>query len=243
MLKRVFQLREEIIIFLTSRDETLVIDFKDNEFMCDLSFLVDITEHLNDLNFKLQGKTNMIQNLFYFIKSFEAKLALWHSQLKCGQILNFPTMQSFAASSQDELIDHNKYAYLIENLQGEFKRRFQDVKKCEKSFDVFAMPFTTDVETAPTDFQMELIDLQCNAELKAKFSEVSLLNFYQNYLPKEMQMLRNHALKTATLFGSTYVCEQSFSLMKQIKSKERSRLTDKHLEENLLLAVSNIEQY
>lgn len=240
MLKRVYDLRKEIIIFLKSRDENLVADFENNEWVCDLSFLVDITQHLNELNTKLQGKNNMIHNLFYLIKSFEVKLILWQSQLTSGLLTHFSTMNSFAASSEQP-INFTKYASLIENLQNEFKRRFQDMRKFEKLFDMFALPFTTDVEIVPIDFQMELIDLQSNSELKTKFSEVSLLDFYKNYLPEEMKALNNHALKTATLFGSTYLCEQSFSLMKQIKSRGRSRLTDEHLEGNLRIAVSNIE--
>lgn len=34
-------------------------------------------------------------------------------------------------------------------------------------------PFFFDVQDAPPVFQMKLIDLQCNSELKAKFMEVS----------------------------------------------------------------------
>jgi hypothetical protein len=32
-----------------------------------------------------------------------------------------------------------------------------------------------------------------------------------------------------TLFGSTYICEQTFSRMNYVKCSERSRLTDEHL--------------
>lgn len=45
----------------------------------------------------------------------------------------------------------------------------------------------------------------------------------------------------ATIFGSTCLCEQSFSLMKYIKSRGHSHLTDEHLEGNLLIAMSKIE--
>lgn len=241
MLKRVYDLHQEIIMFLHSRNESqLAAHFENSEWVSDLCFLVDMTQHLNELNIKLQGKNNMINNMFYILKSFEVKLSLWQSQLSNGLLANFPTMKSFVESSEFH-VNVAKYASLVVDLHNEFKRRFEDVRKFEVLFDMFSLPFTTDVASVPLDFQMELIDLQCNNELKTKYSEVSLLEFYKNYLPKEMKLLKDHALKTATLFGSTYLCEQSFSLMKQIKSKCRSRLSDTLLEGNLRIAISNIE--
>ena len=59
--------------------------------------------------------------------------------------------------------------------------------------------------------------------------------------PQRHHNLRNHALKIATIFGSTYVCEQTFSRMKHLKSPIRSRLTDEHLHHLLWLAVTNME--
>lgn len=45
----------------------------------------------------------------------------------------------------------------------------------------------------------------------------------------------------ATMFGSTYICEQTFSIMNINKSKLRSRLTDKNLEAILKISTSSIE--
>ena len=46
----------------------------------------------------------------------------------------------------------------------------------------------------------------------------------------------------ACLFGSTYICEQLFSQMKLVKSKSRTVLTDRHLEDTLRIATTDIEQ-
>lgn len=45
----------------------------------------------------------------------------------------------------------------------------------------------------------------------------------------------------STLFGSTYICEQTFSRMKLMKTPMRSRLTDEHLHQCLRLAVTRME--
>ncbi len=44
-----------------------------------------------------------------------------------------------------------------------------------------------------------------------------------------------------SLFGSTYLCEQTFSLMNLNKSKLRSKITDSDLHNILSLSVSQLQ--
>jgi hypothetical protein len=53
----------------------------------------------------------------------------------------------------------------------------------EPEFMLFAFPFKADVEKAPENLQMELINLQCDTNLSRKFSERKLQDLY-SYLPK-----------------------------------------------------------
>ena len=57
MLQRFYALREEIATFLISKNKN-VSHFHDPLWVSNLGFLVDITNCLNDLNLKLQGKTS-----------------------------------------------------------------------------------------------------------------------------------------------------------------------------------------
>ena len=66
-----------------------------------------------------------------------------------------------------------KYADAIMKLQEEFDRRFADFKTHRATFQIFADPFSFEVQDAPPVLRMELIDLQCNSELKAKFKGVN----------------------------------------------------------------------
>jgi len=43
-----------------------------------------------------------------------------------------------------------------------------------------------------------------------------------------------------SMFGNTYVCEGTFSTMKQVKSKNRHRMADETLDDSLRLATTNI---
>jgi len=53
--------------------------------------------------------------------------------------------------------------------------------------------------------------------------------------------LKNEATKALVQFGSTYVCEATFSCMVYTKSKYRNRLTDAHLQDNLIIATTTYE--
>lgn len=235
MLERFYVLRKEVAQFLQEKGKS-VSEINDPDWVRDLAFLVDITKHLNDLNAKLQGKDQHIGLLFSHIKAFQTKLTLWHTQLVAGNLVHFPLL---AENSPSKLA---KYAVKIKALQQEFERRFADFREYSTDIAMFSTPFTVDMNTVPEKFQMEIINLQCNDELKSKFHEVPLINFYRDYVNEEnFPVLRCHAMKMLSLFGSTYLCEQLFSRMKTIKSNCRSSLTDENLESCLRISVTDSE--
>ena len=89
---------------------------------------------------------------------------------------------------------------------------------------------------------MECVELHSDMQLKETFWNVSILNFYKLCLPRDQYPnLHNHALFMCLAFGSTYICQQLFSRMKHRKSKNRTKITDKHLENSLRILTSSIE--
>jgi 17beta-estradiol 17-dehydrogenase/3beta-hydroxysteroid 3-dehydrogenase/mitotic-spindle organizing protein 1 len=110
----------------------------------------------------------------------------------------------------------------------------------EPEFMLFAFPLKADIEKAPENLQMQLINLQCDTNLNQKFSETKLQDFY-SYLPKEIfPVLRSFGLRMIAMFGNTYACEQFFSLVDNNKTKSRSRLTDGHMKSVMTVVSSNI---
>jgi hypothetical protein len=133
---------------------------------------------------------------------------LWEIQLTKQNTAHIPVLDDRAKSAS---FNAAKYATEVGVLREEFKSRFQDFRKQETSFRIFASLFEVDVEAVPKKFKIELIELQSREEIKSKFLNVSILEFYKLYLPENnFPQLYRHAICVSELFGSTYVCEQLF---------------------------------
>lgn len=102
---------------------------------------------------------------------------------------------------------------------------FQNFKTVENEMHMISPLFTCN---APCDVQLELIDLQSDALLVDHFRSISLLELNPS-LEKNFHHMRRHVQKILVLFGSAYVYEQTFSVLKFNKSKHRSTNTDVHL--------------
>ena len=186
-------------------------ELEDEKWLCDLAFMCDTTEHLNTLNVKLQGKKQLITEMRDDVKAFELKLRLWEGQMRKGNLTHFPTCQSLSATITIPL-STRVYADKLNTLKAEFNRRFADFESQKFNFDLFANPFAVDVDTAPEHLQMELIELQCNSALKTQYQSVGPADFAP-LIPESMPQLRRHAARIMSMFGSTYSCEQMFSIM------------------------------
>ena len=97
---------------------------------------------------------------------------------------------------------------MIDKLSIAFDARFWDFRKLESNFNVFPNPFQSASDQSPDEFQLELIDLRSSNDMKSAFNENDLVTFYKNYVREKCPNLVEHALKTISLFGSTYCCEQ-----------------------------------
>lgn len=86
------------------------------------------------------------------------------------------------------------------------------MKSKQKDLNIFSMPFTVEPANVPDNPQTEIIELQNIEELKARYNNLPLLEFYQvSVHPDKFPILRVNALKFASWLGTAYCLEQSFS--------------------------------
>ncbi|KAM3838284.1 general transcription factor II-I repeat domain-containing protein 2A-like [Diretmus argenteus] len=242
VLKRFFELRKEVEAFM-EQDGTEVAELSDPKWLMDLAFLVDMTQELNVLNKKIQGPGQMVSAAYDSVKAFSTKLVLWKAQVSQKNLCHFPACKALADKGNPFSCD--QYVDAIMKLQEEFEHRFADFKTHRSIFQIFANPFVVDVEDVPPLLQMELIDLQCSSDLKAKFMDVSgnveKLGEFMRGLPRTFPELSRVFKRTMSLFGSTYLCEKLFPTMNFNKSKHRTRLSDAHLQAILRVSVSSLK--
>lgn len=84
---------------------------------------------------------------------------------------------------------------------------------------------------------MKLIEILNDSNLKNKFNEVRILDFYK-YVSAQYVKTRRFASKIISMFNRSYQCEQIFLLMNSNKSV-RSKFTDPHLNSVQKTASSN----
>ena len=94
--------------------------------------------------------------------------------------------------------------------------------------------------TAPQELQLVLIDLQSDYLLKEKFQVLKLNEFYALLNDATFPNMQKMAQRMLVLFGSTYICEQTFSLMNFNKSNHKSRSTDTQLKSVLTIATTKL---
>ncbi|XP_014670819.1 PREDICTED: general transcription factor II-I repeat domain-containing protein 2-like [Priapulus caudatus] len=197
VLQRVWELKDDIIAFLELMGKSDEFpELSDKNWLSDFAFAVDILSHMNELNVKLQGKDLFVHDMYTHVKAFISKLTLFSRQIANKSFAHFPTL----AMQEEAPRNAKKYSKSLEDLHGEFCRRFSDFEKIEQSLQLVSCPLSQDPETAPEELQLELIDLQSDSVLKEKFNSVKLNDFYASLNRATFPNLRRTAQKMLTLF-------------------------------------------
>uniref|UniRef100_A0A3Q3DRZ8 HAT C-terminal dimerisation domain-containing protein n=1 Tax=Hippocampus comes TaxID=109280 RepID=A0A3Q3DRZ8_HIPCM len=188
-------------------------ELADTEWLLKFYYLVDMTEHLNQLNVKMQGIGNTILSLQQAVFAFENKLQLFIADIETGRLLHFEKLgkfkEAYTASDPAQHFDLRQLAGFTSNLLQSFKSRFGEFRERNHLFKFITHPHEWTVDSADLSYIPDQLIVKT-----------------WNALPVTYHTLQRVSIAVLTMFGSTYTCEQSFSHLKNIKTNLRSRLTD-----------------
>ena len=189
-----------------------------------------------ELNAKLQWEELFAHDMYTSGTAFKSKLALFSAKMSNNSFVHFPTLLTMKEAPKHA----NKYSKSLNDLHHEFCRTFLDFEKLQKSFEIISAPLSQVTATALQEPQLESIDFQSDYVLKEKFKTLKLNEFYTLLSHTRFPEIRKMTQKMLVLFGSTYICEQTFSLMNFNKSNHRPQLTDAHLKSVLTIATTKM---
>jgi hypothetical protein len=241
VLKRFFDLRKEINTFLIEKGKS-VPELTDPQWLIDLGFLTDLTHELNMLNMKLQGKNKLVSDMHIDVKSFQMKNKLFIKHIDEKKLDHFPNCKKAVEEvGMNFHWKNDKMKCILMQLQNQFNDRFCDFEKVSGKLKIFANPFSCHIDDVPSNLQMNVIDLQSNDTLKNSFYEINDLVKFYGSLPSNFDELKRFAQQLITIFGSTYLCEQTFSILNYRKNKYCSRLTNEHLSAILRISTTGMK--
>ncbi|GBO10267.1 General transcription factor II-I repeat domain-containing protein 2A [Araneus ventricosus] len=177
VFERVWQLKDDIVSFFHVEQCSAECEMlEDAKWLSDFAFFTDLLRHMNNLNVKMQGKNQFIDDIWAHLKAFKLKLNLFAGQLAKNDS-HFSRLNSIPSVNEKKL---KNYEDGLKKLHFESERRLQDFSAIQTELDIFTMPFNVNCEAVRSDLQLELIELQSNNHLKQSFLNMPKLEFYKS---------------------------------------------------------------
>ena len=167
------------------------------------------------------------------IKSFQKKLEIWKRKASSGCLEMFPLVRKGYSDDLIPLIVGH-----LTTLEGNLNYYFPSINT--EQYDWIRNPFidisTEDVGLSLTE-EEELAAISTDRGLKIKHKEVPIDQFWIS-VKEEYPSIANKALTVLLQFSTSYLCEQGFSVLTNIKCKSRSNI--KSIDEELRVCLSHI---
>lgn len=184
----------------------------------------------------MQGKNKCIFDLVCSLDGFMKKIILFKNNISQNNTSHFECCSDL--KSKIPACDFRSHEKYIDILKAELEKRFSDFAKIRNLTDVFYKALTCEIENQPVDLQLELCDLQSDGsviDLRDK------IEFWRSINTDTYPKLKSTIFRHLSMFGTSYICESSFSAMNNIKNKKRNSLSDASLENLLRITTSKDE--
>ena len=225
VLTRVFELRNELVVFLLDKKFTLSDQLTDLLWLQRLAYLADIFSKLNEINLSLQGRDVTVFAAKDKMLAALRKVSFWISCMEKGEVICFPTLSEFLNETECELDDSirediSDYLHeLVDNFVKYFPATTEENQWIQNPFNISTRPVSLSVPEYEN-----LIELTSDGYMKAKLADLSLINFWNDISDDQHSVLKKHAQRILMPFVTTYLCETAFSHYIMVKTKYRNRL-------------------
>ena len=232
-LSRVYELKDEMLSFFRlEKQEEFCELLCDYNWVSKLAYLVDIFNHLNNVNSKMQGKNETLLTSTDKMKALREKLKLWSVRVANG---NFDMLSHFSEMKNKEVV--SLITQHLKSLEEKIERYFPSLST--ENYMWVRNPFL------PLDSHVvlnlkeeeELIDIRNDGNFKLMHKQMPLDEFWIR-IQNEYPYVGKKAIVLLLQFSTSYLCESGFSVLTNIKTKKRERL---HIvEEEMRVALSNV---
>ena len=113
----VYELRNEIEVFLREQKSSLLCHFTDEGWVCKVAYLADTFLKLNEFNLSLQCSTIKISNVQDRIESFLLKTQFWAGCIKKSQTECLPNCHTFLNENSLELAGTTRDCKILHQQQ------------------------------------------------------------------------------------------------------------------------------
>lgn len=240
VLKRLYELRKEVALFLIDKKSDLSHYFQDKKWVARLAYLSDIFSYINELNLKLQGPDTTIFNAWNKIESFKKKLKLWLNMIAEKNNEMFQSYSDYIMEADDFYLQNSVSDIIAAHLKMlllSFEKYYPENEDPRRQNMWIVNPFVEHKETALSHEEtLQLIELSSDKGLESTFNSTSNSIFWIR-MKNEYPNLHEIAVRFLLCFSTTYLCETAFSAMTVLKMKQRNRL---QLSDCLRVAITSI---
>ncbi|XP_037699832.1 SCAN domain-containing protein 3 isoform X2 [Choloepus didactylus] len=243
VLSRMFEIRNELLVFLQGKKPVWSQLFKDVNWTARLAYLSDIFSIFNDLNDSMQGKNATCFSMADKIEGQKQKLEAWKKRVStdCYDMFhNLTTVISEVGNDLDIAHLQNVVNEHLTNLLECFEFYFPSKEDLRIGNSWIQNPFLSSKGNVnlTLSLQNKLLKLATDEGLKINFENTASLASFWIKVKNEYPELSEIALKSLLLFPSTYLCETGFSTLSVIKTKHRNSL---NIHYPLRVALSSIQ--
>ncbi|KAF2363516.1 HAT C-terminal dimerization domain [Trinorchestia longiramus] len=228
VLNRVFAVRVELAVFFQEHHHCHADCVKNSEFIFILTYLADIFAALNHLNQKMQGGgVNIIERE----ENLKASELFWKRRTENNNLAKFPLMDDCVSKIED--VSGNGDISVPAELKQAIATHLNGLAKSlggyfptRKSYPAWVkQPFTFSVEAIDVNdkYLDEIIEIQHTQVQQQLFRTATLSTFWCQQMVT-YPVIAKKAVEIFISFVTTYLCEQSFSRLLDVKTKKRNRL-------------------